>query len=128
MKNNFFCFFTTFNKIWYQSICRNKICSKINSFLHKTLKKNRFYRKINFGYFGNPRNNFLWKNPYKEESLNFLIIKLMFLIKSTSLNTNQKKKIEKNVLLNFKVFDQYDSYSFFTLKKILINFKWFYVK
>ena len=40
----------------------------------------------------------------------------MFLIKSTSLNTNQKRKIEKNVLLNFKVFDQYDSYSFFTLK------------
>ena len=40
----------------------------------------------------------------------------MFLIKSTSLNTNQKRKNEKNVLLNFKVFDQYDSYSFFTLK------------
>ena len=40
----------------------------------------------------------------------------MFLIKSTSLNTNQKRKNEKNVLLNFKMFDQYDSYSFFTLK------------
>ena len=40
----------------------------------------------------------------------------MFLIKSTSLNTNQKRKNEKNVLLNFKVFDQYDSYSSFTLK------------
>ena len=40
----------------------------------------------------------------------------MFLIKSTSLNTNQMRKNEKNVLLNFKVFDQYDSYSFFTLK------------
>ena len=40
----------------------------------------------------------------------------MFLIKSTSLNTNQKRKNEKKVLLNFKVFDQNDSYSFFTLK------------
>ena len=40
----------------------------------------------------------------------------MFLIKSTSLNTNQKRKNEKNVSLNFKVIDQYDSHSFFTLE------------
>ena len=40
----------------------------------------------------------------------------MLLIKSTTLNTNKRRKNEKNVLLNFNLFDKYDSHPYFTLK------------